>query len=142
MTERQNKLIWVLAGQIGLDDEGLHELVKGATGKESLRGLSQVETAGVIEALQRAGARMKKTRQAKARLPENVTEMATPEQRRMISLLEREKGWDANPERLRGYSRRIIRRDAPRTKKEATMLILALKSYHTVEEGKGKTNEV
>lgn len=142
MTTKQNKLIWVLAGQIGLDNEGLHELVKGATGKRSIKELSYTETVAVIESLQKAGARMKKKRQAKAPLPGNVTEIATPEQRRMISRLEREKGWDANPERLKGFSRRIIGRDTARTKREATMLILALKKFHTVEEGKEKTNDV
>lgn len=141
MTEKQNKMIWVLAGQIGLDDEGLHELVKGATGKESLKGLSYAETAAVIEALQKAGARAKKKRQAKARLPENVTEIVTPEQRRMILFLEKKMGWEANPERLKGFSRRIIKRDAPRTKREAQMLILAMEKYHTVREGKEPTNE-
>jgi phage gp16-like protein len=141
MTGKQNKMIWVLAGQIGLDDEGLHELVRGATGKESLKGLSYAETAAVIEALRKAGARAKKKRQAKARLPENVTEIVTPEQRRMILFLEKKMGWETNPERLKGFSRRIIKRDAARTKREAQMLILALKNYHTVEEGKGPTNE-
>jgi hypothetical protein len=139
MTEKQNKMIWVLAGQIGLDSEGLHELVKGATGKDSIRGLSYVETVAVIEILQKAGAETKsKKRKAKLRLPGNVMEIATPEQRRMISFLEEKMGWKDNPDRLKGFSRRIIKRDMARTKKEAQALILGLKNYHNRE---GKTNE-
>lgn len=134
MTTKQNKLIWVLAGKIGLDDEGLHELVKGATGKDSIKGLSQTETAAVIEALQKAGARGKKRRQAADRLPANVVEVVTPKQRGMIGLLERQMGWDDKPERLKGLSRRIIKRDAPRTKREAQKIIQALRNFHTKKE--------
>ena len=59
-TKRQLKLIWVLAKQLGMDSDTLHELALGITGKDSIKILSLTEGKEIIEALTRAGAKIKK----------------------------------------------------------------------------------
>lgn len=128
ITGEQIKLIWVLARQLGLDSDELHEVVAGITGKHSIKTLSVVEGKDVIEALARAGGKVTKKRKPRRDLPLNVVEIVTPKQMRFIKYLEKKLGWNDNPERLKGFIKRTIKKEVVRTKQEASKVIEGLKS--------------
>ncbi len=48
-------------------------------------------------------------------------------------------GWQDNPARLAGLSRRIIKKEMAVTKKEGIKIILAMRQMVGVSEGRGKT---
>src|SRR3990172_5662021 len=127
ISEKQIRMIWVLAHQVGLDDEGLHEMVAGHTGKDSLRKLTNADISHVIEELTKAGARIRKKRKAVNDLPVNVVEIITPKQKKLIKYYEGKLEWQDNPNRLKGVSKRIIKKEVAATKKEGIKIILALR---------------
>lgn len=128
ITTKQIKLVWVLARQIGMDSDCLHEMVFNVTGKDSLKALSNKESKQVIDSLVYAGAKVKKTRKPRRDLPPNVIELISPEQFRFIKYLERELGWHENPERLKGFLRRTIKSDVAKTKQDGIKAIQGLKT--------------
>jgi hypothetical protein len=128
ITRDQIKLIWVLARQLGMESNELHDVVSAVTGKDSIKALSVAEGTDIIEVLIRAGGRVKKKRKPRPSLPPNVVELVTRKQTRLIKVLEKRLGWQDNPERLKGFTRRIIKREGVRTKKEAIKVIEGLKS--------------
>ena len=128
ITEKQIKLIWVLAKQLGVDSEALHELIHGAYGKTSLKSLAKIEAKTIIDRFIQAGGKVKKKSAPRRNLPPNVVEMVTHKQLRFIKSLEKELGWHDNPERLRGLLKRIIKAETVRTKKEGIKVIQGLKS--------------
>ena len=136
ITEKQIKLMWVLAKQLGVDSEALHELIHGVYGKTSLKSLAKHEAKTIIDRFIQAGGKVKKKRAPRRNLPPNVVEMVTHKQLRFIKSLEKELGWHDNPERLRGFLKRIIKAETVRTKKEGIKVIQALKSM--VERGQRK----
>jgi len=142
ITEGQIKLIWVLARQLGMDSDKLHDLVFGVTGQESIKALTVMEGKDVIEALARAGGKITKKRKPRRDLPLNVVEMITPKQARLIKYLEKKLGWQGNPERLKGFIKRIIKREVVRTKQEAIRVIEGLKSMAEREPNKEVGNGV
>ena len=128
ITGKQIKLLWVLARQIGMDSDCLHEIIFWITGKESMKDLSVLEAKEVIDSLVQDGAKVKKKRSLPRYLPPNVVEMVTPKQVQFITYLEKKLGWQDNPERLKGFLRRIIKRESVRTKQEAIKVIQGLKN--------------
>jgi len=128
ITRDQIKLIWVLAHQLGMESNELHDVVSAVTGKDSIKALSVAEGTDIIEVLIRAGGRVKKKSKPRPDLPPNVVELVTRRQTRLIKVLERRLGWQDNPERLKGFTRRIIKREGVRTKQEAMKVIEGLKS--------------
>jgi phage gp16-like protein len=92
ITRDQIKLIWVLARQLGMESDELHDVVSGVTGKNSIRVLSVADATDVIEVLVRAGGRIRKKRKIAPILPSNVVEIVTRKQSRLI----REKGSGPN----------------------------------------------
>ena len=128
ITDGQVKLIWVLARQLALDSEGLHELIAGATGKDSITILSSKEAADVIDSLVWAGGIVKRKRRSPRDLPPNVVELLSPKQARFIKYLEKKLGWQDEPERLQGFIKRTIKKEMVRTKLEAIKIIEGLKS--------------
>jgi len=127
ITEKQLKMLWALARQAGLEDEGLHEAVKGLTGKDSIKTLTQADLSRVIERLKQAGARIKKNRIMPRDLPINTVEIITAKQRGLIKYFEEKLEWHDNPDRLKGLSKRIIKKEAASTKAEGIKMILALR---------------
>jgi hypothetical protein len=119
ITRDQIKLIWVLTRQLGMEGNELHDVVSAVTGKDSIKALSVSEGTEIIEVLIRAGGRVKKKRKPRPDLPPNVVELATRKQTRLVKHLEKRLGWHDNPERLKGFTRRIIKREGVRTKQEA-----------------------
>ena len=128
ITRDQIKLIWVLARQLGMESDELHDVVSAVTGKNSIRVLSVADATDVIEVLVRAGGRIRKKRKIAPILPSNVVEIVTRKQSRLIKHLERRLGWQDNPQRLKGFTKRIIKREGVRTKQEAIKVIEGLKS--------------
>jgi len=128
ITRDQIKLIWVLARQLGMESNELHDVVSAVTGKDSIKALLVAEGTDIIEVLIRAGGRVKKKRKPRPDLPPNVVELVTRKQTRLIKLLERRLGWHDNPERLKGFTRRVIKREGVRNKQEAMKVIEGLKN--------------
>ena len=136
VTLRQNKLIWVLAGQLGMDSDMLHALVLETTGKASIKDLSVEEGIKVIERLARTGGKIKKKKKPPKKLPHNVVELVTQPQISLIQYLEKQLGWQDNPHRLEGFIRRIIKKRRIYTKQEAMKVIQGLKSMVTRDKTK------
>ena len=138
ITGKQIKLLWVLARQIGMDSDCLHEIIFWITGKESMKDLSVLEAKEVIDSLVQDGAKVKKKRSLPRYLPPNVVEMVTPKQVQFITYLEKKLGWQDNPERLKGFLKRIIKREGVRTKQEGIKVIQGLKNMvdHNPNPGK------
>lgn len=127
ISEKQLKMIWGLAHRVGLDDDRLHEAVKGLTGKDSLKQLTNLDVSCVIRRLTNASASIKQKRKARQDFPINVVEIITPKQRGLIKYFEEKLGWLDNPARLAGLSRRIIKKEMAVTKKEGTKMILVMR---------------
>ena len=134
--------MWVLARQIGIDNDELHELVAGVTGKASIKALSVMEGKDVIDTLIRAGGKVTNKRRPRRDLPANVVEMVTPKQARFIKYLEKKLGWQDSPERLKGFIKRTIKKKVVRTKPEATKVIEGLKAMANRKPGKEADNGV
>jgi len=127
ISEKQLKMIWGLSNRVGLDDDKLHESVKGLTGKDSLKQLTNEDVSCVISRLTNAGASIKQKRKARQDFPINVVEIITPKQRGLIKYFEEKLGWQDNPARLAGLSRRIIKKEMAVTKTEGIKIILAMR---------------
>ena len=140
ISEKQIRLIWSLARQLGLDNENFHEMVKGCTGKDSIKDITLDDVHAVVKKFAQAGAKVKKVRKPARDLPENVLEIITPEQTNFIRYLEEKLGWQDNPKRLMGFSKKIIGKEKPRTKEEGIKIILALK-HMVVKESMAKAIE-
>ncbi len=141
ITRDQIRLMWVLAQQLGMGSDELHELVSGVTGKDSIRALSVIEGHVVIETLIRAGAIVRKRQKTRRALPPNVVEIVTRKQTRLIKYLENRLGWQENPQRLKGFTKRIIKREGVRTKQEAMKLIEGLKNMARRQRKKDVVND-
>lgn len=128
ISEQQIKMIWALARQVGLDNDGLHELIEGLTGKKSIGNLTNTDVSLIIEKLTNAGARIKKKREIPKDLPGNVVEMITLKQKKLIKYFNEKLAWQDNPDRLKGFSKRIIKKEMAATKEEGTRLILAMRA--------------
>lgn len=127
ITNKQLKMIWTLARQLGMGSELLHEMVFDVTGKDSLKKLTIPEAVGVIEGLVDDGARIRKKRKPRRKLPMNVVELITGEQIRLIEYLVDQLGWN-NPKQLTGFNRRVIKKERICTIKEASKVIEGLKA--------------
>lgn len=140
-TKRQLKLIWVLARQLGMDSHALHELALEVTGRDSIKILSLGEGKTIIEALVCAGAKIKKKKTSPRDLADNVVEIVTADQMNYIGYLEKQLGWQANPDRLDGFLRRTIKKDRIRTKRDAVKIIEGLKAILNREISKKTKNQ-
>lgn len=105
-TPEQNRMIWALAGEIGLDEGLLRDLVERLTKQRSTSALTSAQARVLIDEMNRLGG---KQSSSKAQRPG----MASPEQIYKIKQLEGELGWTDNPKRLQAfmskYSKGIVR---------------------------------
>jgi len=141
ITKKQIQVMWVLARQLGMADENLHDFVREQTGKHSIKGLSGSEGGEIIDSLIEAGAKVKKKRKPRRDLPPNVVELATPEQIRFIKYLEKQLGWQDNPERIKGFLKHTIKKETIRTKQDGVKAIQGLKSMADRKTRKEALNE-
>jgi phage gp16-like protein len=139
ITSKQIRLIWVLARQTGIDTDLLHDMVLRHTGKSSIKTLSKTEVQTVIKALIQAGGKQPLKRRPRKNGLLNVVELISKEQRWLIKQLEQNLSWTENPERLKGFIARVIKKGQISTKQEAIKVIQGLK--HMVErETNGRAN--
>lgn len=131
--------MWVLARQVGMNSDQLHEMVSGHTGKNSIKALSITEGREIIEALIQIGGKIKKKRKPQRDLALNVVELISREQRLLIKHLERALGWNNNSQRLKGFAKRIIKKETISTKQEAVKIIQGMKGI-LKREAKGRVN--
>lgn len=125
VTPAQVKAIFSLGNKLGMDKEDLHGIAYRHGKVESIKQLSRREAGAVIEEL--------KTRLGQpltSPMRQNVLYRATPEQQQKIAALVRELGWNDQPERLRGFVRRMCRVDDVRflNPDQASRVIEALKA--------------
>ena len=100
VTSAQLKAIFALSRKLGMDMEDLHGMAYRISGTDSLRTLSGREAGRMIEELKmRCGQPAIKVGGGAGR--------ATEAQQRKIFRLTCELGWNDQPERLRGYIRRM-----------------------------------
>jgi len=117
----------MLARQVGIDSDLLHDMVLKQTGKESIKALSKTEGEAIIRTLIQSGGKLTKKRRPPKALPLNVVELISKEQRWLIHQLVQELGWTENPERLKGFMARVIKKGQISTKQEAIKVIQGLK---------------
>lgn len=120
----QLRAIFALGRKLDMDMEDLHGIAYRIGGVESLKSLTSREAGRMIDELrQRAG--------EPSRVPgSGSASRATGPQQRMILALVREMGWADQPERLRGYLRRMCGADDVRflTPQQASRVIDGLKA--------------
>ena len=141
ITKRQLKLIWVLGRDLGMNGDRLHEFALAVTGRDSIKILSLEEAKEIIEALVRAGAKIKKKKTSPRDLADNVVEIVTADQMNHIRYLEKQLGWQANPDRLNGFLKRTIKKDRIRTKRDASKVIEGLKAILNRKTGEKTVNK-
>ena len=139
ITDKQIKTVWMLARQVGIDSDLLHDMVLKQTGKESIKALLKTEGEEIIRALIQSGGKLTKKRRPPKALPLNVVELVTREQRWLIRRLEQELGWTDNPERLKGFIARITKKGEITTKQGAIKVIQGLKGM-VERKSKGRAN--
>ena len=118
VTSPQLKAIFALSRKLGMDMEDLHGMAYRISGTDSLRTLYGREAGRMIEELKmRCGQPAIKVGGGAGR--------ATEAQQRKIFRLTCELGWNDQPERLRGYIRRMCKADDVRflTPQQASVVI-------------------
>lgn len=93
MTGAQLRMVYMLRNECKLDDDTLHDVVRGITGKDSLKALTSAEGGRVIDRLQS--------------YCNDIPNRATQKQRWLIKRIEMEMGWADEPQRLRGMIQRV-----------------------------------
>lgn len=127
MSGGQMRMIYALARRAGMDNDTLHDMAMGITGKESLSAMSAAEGAQIIDRLQ-------------AYLGANgdIPNRATQKQLWLIHRIEAELGWANEPARLRGLIEKVAGVSDVRwlTVPKARKVIEALKAMQ--EGGRGE----
>ncbi|SKC68504.1 regulatory protein GemA [Maledivibacter halophilus] len=125
----QIRSIWGLAKskELGLDDETLYSIIIRETGKDSMRELTTRQLNRVIAVL------INMKEKARAR-----PGMATDKQIRKIRALEKQLGWNDNPKRLLGFTRKFYKVEKLQWLKfdQASNLIEGLKKVLDRQGGK------
>lgn len=106
MAQATIRTIWGLAkcSELSLNDDELHALVEGITGKESIKKLSKREIGLVVRKLQK----MKDSATREGRRRRNITgNIATVNQRKKIYKLAQELGWEKQS-RVNGMCKRMF----------------------------------
>lgn len=120
--------IWAISSkQLGMDSEDLHSLVLRETGKESIRKCTDSQLEKVLKSLKLMGG-----------IQQQRLGRVTERQLSYIASLERQLGWESNPERMRGF---LKKNNYPETvkwlsKREASNLIEGMKKVLEREQEK------
>lgn len=94
ITRAQLKKIWARSREIGLDEELLRILAEEICGERSLRALSKVQAARLIDRLERRQPHERKPATGVTALPEGVSALPAPGHIARIRELQQELGWD------------------------------------------------
>jgi len=126
-TQPQNRRYWQQVQELGLrdNDEARRGILFQTVGKESSKDLTRAEMRTVIDHQEYLLGR-------RPAPPISVSSGATVEQRALIRSLETDLGWADNPDRLRGFVRKMTHErveDVDRLRRsEASQVIEGLKS--------------
>ncbi|MGQ9826042.1 MAG: phage protein GemA/Gp16 family protein, partial [Desulfotomaculales bacterium] len=91
-----------MAGELGLDNDLLHALVNGVTGKEHISGLNKKEASRVIDELEERA-----NRSRTVMLPDGrKVPLATKKQHLKIKQLVQRLCWEDNQKRLQGFCKK------------------------------------
>lgn len=121
MTDAQRRMIYKCKNELGWDDEFLHNVVKGVTGKEHISELSKYEAIDVIDHMEG-----KSNKNSWNHIPNRISK----EQIWKINDLAKKLGWSNNPKRLLGFIRTFYNVEALQwlTKAQAWKVIEGLKA--------------
>lgn len=99
------RTLWAIAKspELGLSDEDLHAIVYRETGKESMRQLTQ----GEVNTLARVLQNLKDGNKPQRRTDEGGNERTT-QLRRKIYMLCETLGWNNDPRRITGFSKKMF----------------------------------
>lgn len=132
MTGAQMRMVYMLCGQSGINNDELHDIVWGLMQKESLTALTSAEGIRLIDRLRKYCG--------------DIPNRATQKQKWMIARLETELGWAGEPARLRGMVQRVAGVDDVKfcTIAQAGKIIEALKAMQRGGRGarKEEANEL
>lgn len=111
ITPAQMKKIWAMArNNLALDSDLLHAMVKGRTGKESLKDLTSDEARVLIDLMtELAGGEDSRTVNVPTATPGKaiVVPLASKSQLWYIRRLARDLGWDRTPQRLQAFVKKF-----------------------------------
>lgn len=126
----QMRMMYGLARKAGIDNDTLHAMVEGQTGKNSVKALTSYEGKTLIDRLQHLCGEP----------PKDAADRATAAQQGKIYALARELGWGDDPKRLRAFLQARFRASDPRwlTAAQAGPVIEALKSMRDGGRGERK----
>lgn len=102
LTPAQLKKIWALAREQRLEECELRNVVEQVSGSPSISSLTKEQANKVIDRLTPLPAEPRVTNSYRQG-------MATPKQLQFIRYLERELGWQDNPQRLEGFMKKYCR---------------------------------
>lgn len=143
-THQQTAKIFAAAREIGLDSDGVYDLVESACGARSVRALSVQQAAIVIDNLVRAGAssgagKPKQRKPSGRRLPAGVMKMITPAQRAAIEHRRGELGGDwLRDDYFAGVCGKVIGKPAAITAADAAKVIEAMKKRRAYDRQAGR----
>lgn len=128
MQNDRNKVIsaiWALGNKLGMDSEDIHVVVERETGKSSMRKCTDKQLVKVLDAMKLIGGIEQQRRGG-----------ITDKQLRYISILEHELGWYDNPDRLRGFIKKMCNVEHVKwlTLKQASNVIEGMKALLKREE--------
>lgn len=123
--------MFAAAGEVGIGEPGLRDIVEQVSGQRSTRRLTRSQAQAVLDALIVLGARSGGGPAAKPsgkRKVGGVTVMISPGHRQLIEDLRQEIGGDFTRDAyFAGVCNRVIRKPAPLTTSDATRVVEALK---------------
>lgn len=101
LTKPQNRKIWVMAKELGLDNDLLHEFIGNITHKKSISALTTAEAIKVIDAMEK----QIKGNHKRTSPPNRVSK----EQLWKMNKLAKELGWEDNAKRLLGFVKKYAK---------------------------------
>lgn len=124
ITQQQMRKIYVLANELGFDNEDLHDIVQSITRKKHISKLTFTEAGKVIERLQGK--------------PDKKRVCLSSSQEKYIKDLAFKLGWSDNPKRLEGFIKKYSKARAVKnlTPIQASKIIEGLKRLLNEKEMK------
>lgn len=140
ISRRQIQLIHIAKSDLGMSDEDYRELLMTrypGCFEGSCKELTEAEADDLLEHFKARGFKVKRKRRVRPRRPPVVTDMITRGQRAKVKALAGDIQWHAGESKgLRGFCRRQLGVDYPRTEDEAQRFIEHLKYLKASQQRK------
>lgn len=101
INDAQMRKIWAVAREKGMDEDMVRSVAQAVSGRPSISGLTSVQASAVIDRMLNKGGRRTK--------PQRDPNMMTEKQEWKIRQLEKELGWQDNPQRLQAFVKKYAR---------------------------------